>query len=236
MSQGDEQKPLPRLDPRLRALYSLVREGARCADIGCDHGLLISSLAVSGRIRFGYACDVNQKPLEKAAFSLRVYGVEDRVKLLLGDGLSRLRAGECDDIVIAGMGGDLIWDIIRAPAWTRDPSLRFLLQPMTHPERLRQKLYENGFALLREQAVHSGRFVYSVMQAAYTGEPRRIDLALLWGGLLWQSPFPEAAAYFARLSRTLGHLCAGLEKQNSPELPAYRALLARVREKGAPYL
>ena len=102
---------LPKLDARLAAIASWVREGVGCADIGTDHGYLITWLAASGKIPHGFACDINQKPLQKAAFSLSEYGVSERVKLVLCDGLSGLQAGDVQDIVIAGMGGDLIWQI-----------------------------------------------------------------------------------------------------------------------------
>ena len=70
---------LPKLDARLSAIASLVRPGVRCADIGTDHGHLIAWLAASGRILSGFACDINRKPLDKAACSLSEYGVSDRV-------------------------------------------------------------------------------------------------------------------------------------------------------------
>lgn len=82
----------------------MVREGARCADIGCDHGYLVAWLAAQKKISAGCACDINRKPLEKAAFTLSEYGVADRVKLILWRGLDGLPAGGADDIVIAGMG------------------------------------------------------------------------------------------------------------------------------------
>ncbi len=78
---------LPKLDARLAALAGLVRPGVRVADIGTDHGYLISWLAASGKIPAGCACDIHKKPLEKAAFSLSQYGIADRVELILCDGL-----------------------------------------------------------------------------------------------------------------------------------------------------
>ena len=222
---------LPHLDSRLAGLASLVRQGARCADIGCDHGLLITYLAASGHIPSGYACDVNQKPLEKAAFSLRAYGLENRIKLFLCNGLSALSPGDCDDIVIAGMGGDLIWEIISAAPWTRNPNLRFILQPMTHPERLRQSLYENGFALLEERPLLSGRFVYSIMLAAYTGEHTDPSPMLTYGGLLWENDSPAAAPYFSRLANQLTNRCVGLRRKNDPQLAAFEQLLAQAKSR-----
>lgn len=223
----------PNLDPRLNALAALVRPSARCADIGTDHGLLIAWLAASGRISSGFACDINQKPLEKAAFSLRAYNVENKVKLILCDGLSGIAPDTCDDIIIAGMGGELIWRIIDAPNWTRDPELRFLLQPMTRPERLRRYLYENGFMLLRETPVLSNDFVYSVMQATYSGEKRALSLEEAYGGLIWNDDSPASRIYFSKLFLHFSQKLQGLRHTDAPpdEIAEYEALLLRAAHK-----
>lgn len=223
-------KTLPKLDQRLAAIASLVRDGACCADIGTDHGYLIAWLAAAGRIRFGYACDIHEKPLKKAAFTLSACGVADKVKLLRCDGLSGLRRGEVDDIVIAGMGGELIWDIIDAAEWTRDQNLHFLLQPMTKPERLRQSLYRGGFVISREHAVISGDFPYTVIEACYTGTPCEIDTLFAYTGVLPHQNSEDAKAYLAKTARSIREKVEGLSKAagNSEELAQYRLLLERL--------
>lgn len=224
---------LPKLDARLLAIASMVREGSRCADIGCDHGYLVAWLAARKKIIAGYACDINRKPLEKAAFTLSEYGVADRVTLMQCAGLSGLSAGQADDIVIAGMGGDLIWEILSEPAWTRDPALRFVLQPMTKPERLRHSLAENGFKLLREEAAVSGGFPYAVMQAAYTGRRRTLSSAEAYGGLLLDDPSPAARQYLAKTARLVRERVEGLERTSTPgaELEELRALLNQLESR-----
>lgn len=219
---------LPKLDARLAALAELVRPGMRAADIGTDHGYLIAWLAASGKIPGGCACDINRKPLEKAAFSLRQYGVEDRVTLHLCDGLSGLSPESCDDIIIAGMGGDTIWSIIDKAPWTRDGRLRFVLQPMTKTAALRKMLYQNGFALERELAAVSGGFPYCAMAARYTGEHSRIPPELAWGGLLAGDPAPASRAYIERVCVQLAKKTDGMRRARRPlpEMAEYEEALA----------
>lgn len=222
---------LPKLDPRLMMLAELVRRGSRTADIGTDHGYLITWLAATGKIPGGYACDINRKPLEKAAFSLHSAGVQDRVHLCLCDGLSGLTPGSCDDIIIAGMGGDTIWSIIDAAPWTRDGELRLILQPMTKAPELRRRLCQNGFAMEQEKAAVSAGFPYSAMAVRYTGEKREIPPALAWGGLLAEDPSPSARAYIERVRRLLGQKAEGLKraKNPGPELLEYEETLAALQ-------
>lgn len=222
---------LPKLDERLRAIASMVRGGFSCADIGTDHGYLIAWLAASGRIPSGYACDVNAQPLQKAAYTLSEYGVADRVKLMLCDGLSGIPAGDVREIVIAGMGGDLTWKIISASDWTRDPELHFVLQPMTKPQHLRRALYESGYVINRELAVVSGGFPYAVMSVSYAGGRRELsDEAALVGELLHDSG-AAARLYVERTSRLVEARVRGLEEsgKDPDRLERERKLLATLR-------
>ena len=221
---------LPKLDPRLALIASMVPSGARCADVGTDHGYLIAWLAASGKIPGGCACDINEKPLEKAAFSLSQYGVTSQVRLCLCDGLSGIRAGEVDEIIIAGMGGDLIWNILDDTPWTRDPALEFLLQPMSKGEHLRQALWEHGFEIQEEQAVEAGKFVYTILRVRYTGKPQRIGLYQAYVGALRRESSPAAKLYYERQARRIQKKILGMEQsaEGNQRLEPYQALLKQL--------
>lgn len=105
-------------------------------------------------------------------------GLQERIEVRLGDGLSTLSAGEADDIVVAGMGGETIAAILGACPWIRDARLHLVLQPMTRPEDLRRYLFGAGFAIREEEIVPDGRHLYTVLDAVYTGGRLDADEAL----------------------------------------------------------
>ena len=194
---------LPLLDMRLTRISEMVREGSVCADIGTDHGYLIAYLAVSEKIKGGFACDINEKPLLKAQSTIREYEVEDRVKTVLADGLNGIEKDSVDDIVIAGMGGDLIAKIIDECPWSRDSKLHFILQPMTKADALREYLCNNGFEIEYERAADTKRFIYTILSVKYTGEKREYDDFFLTVGKLPQSRDIEAEHYMRRKAQAL---------------------------------
>ena len=159
------------MDKRLLACVSLCR-GRVIADIGTDHGYLPCYMAAEGLCDKAYACDVAEKPLESAAAHISQNGLGDKVTPILSCGLEKVPAEGLTDIVIAGMGGELIVKILEDCTWlkTARPAINLVLQPMTKWDTLRGWLYENGFEVTAEKPCTSGRFVYSVMQAVYTGE------------------------------------------------------------------
>ena len=90
------------LSPRLGAIAGLVPEGCGClADIGTDHGYVPVSLLLEGRVWRAVAADIGAPPLEHARRTAARYGVTDQIDFRLGDGLSVLRPGEAEAIVIA---------------------------------------------------------------------------------------------------------------------------------------
>ena len=67
--------------------------------------------------------------------------------------------------------------------------VNLVLQPMTRASELREGLYENGFVIKSEKACRDGRFVYSVINAEYRGETRKLTpLQALIGGLDMTKP------------------------------------------------
>ncbi|MDD3192730.1 MAG: class I SAM-dependent methyltransferase [Oscillospiraceae bacterium] len=202
------------LDDRLAAVEEMVRPGVRVADVGTDHGYLIASLLQSGKAVFGYACDIHRQPLEKAAETLEKYGLTQRVQLLLGDGLKGLASQQVDDVIIAGMGGDMILHILDEARW-EIPTQRFILQPMTKVHELRAGLYQRGYEILQERAAQAKGFVYTVMQVRWSGEQKTVADLFARVGLLPQDPSPAALAYLNRQADSVRAIGAGLEKSNT---------------------
>ena len=196
------------LDERLAVIASFVRRGVLLADVGCDHGLLITALLSEGIIRGGVACDINEQPLEKARLRVADMGFSDRISCRLCDGLSAVMPQEVQDIVIAGMGGELIFDILSRCAWAKDSEKRYILQPMTKISTLRRALLEAGYAILAERACHAQGKDYTVLWVQYCGRP--VTLCefdpYLYIGELPQNPSPAAKA-------VVGHSIASLRKR-----------------------
>ena len=76
-----------KLDARLLAVASMVREGAYLADVGTDHAYLPVYLAEENIISGAVASDIHKGPLESAAKNIREAGFSDKIQTLLTDGL-----------------------------------------------------------------------------------------------------------------------------------------------------
>lgn len=229
----------PVLDSRLGRIYQMVTPGSRVADIGTDHGYLIALLALDGVISSGYACDINRQPLQKAQETIRRCGVENRITTVLSDGLQALSPSSVDECVLAGMGGDLIGKILTDVPWSRNPELRFLLQPMSKEEHLRALLDQEGFHTEEESAVAAGRFVYPVMAVRYGGKPLYNPIYTHWTGLIGAPGHPlqgDETAYLQKQSRRLLAKAQGLatsaqgQKQAEELLLAYRQIMQKLGE------
>ncbi len=152
---------MPQLDHRLGAIYEMVK-GGTVADIGTDHALLPVALISSGRCIAGFACDIGKGPLDSAGRTIAAAGLSDRIERILCDGIPP-RCYDCDTIIIAGMGGLLIADILSRATLT--PKTQLLLQPMTKAPELRRWLCEHGFCIRREQYVREGKMLYVILDA-----------------------------------------------------------------------
>ena len=156
-----------KLSARLAACAALVRNGKRLADVGCDHGYVPASLVLDGRITSAVASDINAAPLESCRRLVRDYGLDDKITCVLSDGLQNVDGDCVDDILLAGMGGELIADILQNCPFASEKHIS--INAMTHPEIARRWLYEHGFEIANDIIVPEGRHHYSVLDAHYTG-------------------------------------------------------------------
>ncbi len=153
------------LDNRLQTAAELCREGKTAADVGCDHAQLACWLA-RNRSRLVIASDVRDGPLNAARRTVTEQGV-DNIQVVKSDGLKSIDFA--DDVIICGMGGELIAEIISGCRFLSEDT-RFILQPMTKANYLRCWLCENGFELIEERAAYDDSRIYTIMYVKYTGE------------------------------------------------------------------
>lgn len=139
-------------------------------DVGCDHARLAAALALEKSCRV-IASDVKDGPLEAAKRTLAELGVTS-VETVKSDGLDEI--DYADDVIICGMGGELITDIAERCRF-KSENTRFILQPMTKADVMRKRLCKAGFELLEEKTAEDSGKIYSVMLWRFTGISREID-------------------------------------------------------------
>lgn len=174
-SGGFMARPLFELGPRLAACARLIRPGRPVADVGTDHAYLPIWLLRSSLVPRAVGVDVNAGPLRAARSNAKKYGVEEKLRLLLSDGLRGLAPEDADDIVIAGMGGELILRMIGETPWLCSPEKQLVLQPMSSVPELRLGLVELGFEVLREEAAIDAEKAYSAFSVGYIGAKPETD-------------------------------------------------------------
>ncbi len=192
-----------RLDSRLSAVASLVREGSTVADIGTDHAYLLAYLLQEGKIKKGIAADLRKGPLDNAKKTLLDCGQLVNVSLVLSLGLDEIKKGDCDEITIAGMGGILIKEILERTPWVFDKKIHIIAQPMTHGEVLRKFFLENGFFIDKEVAATDGKRHYCIISAYYDGKKRTAENWYTYIGELSDNSDEVSAMYINKIMSAL---------------------------------
>ena len=164
-----------KLSNRLFEIASLVTKNKRIADIGTDHGYIPAYLLKNNYIEYAILADINKGPLENAKKEIEYNNLQDKVSLRLGSGLEILQVNEVDEVIIAGMGGVLISEILEKRKNVAKSLERLILQPMQSQEELRKYLLNNGYEILDEVLVKEDFRIYEIIVAKYTSKNTNID-------------------------------------------------------------
>ena len=205
-----------RLPPRLARIAALVPAGARIADVGTDHGLLPIWLREQEIAVSAVATDIRPGPLSRAESLMRRRGVT-AMSCRLCDGLTGVDPSEADTVIIAGMGGENMADILRSAPWTASGRL-LLLQPMSRPEALRRALGSFRVEIQAEHLAEDAGRIYPVLVARGGGELSACSEAEWYTGryelVSRETLFlPMLEALMDKLHSAL----AGLERSSWPE-------------------
>ncbi len=159
------------MTPRLLCVASFVPRGAKVADVGTDHAYVPVWLIQQGIAKQAIAMDINVGPIMRAEENIKKFSLETHIATRLSNGLDKLYPGEADTVVIAGMGGMLINDILDKATHLYDSVRRYVLQPMTAVEETRKYLETHGFMIEDERLVREEDKYYCVLSVC-RGEMR----------------------------------------------------------------
>ena len=163
------------LSKRLYAVAGLVTEGASVADIGTDHGYVPIYLMKNGIASKVIAMDINKGPLERATLHIAESGMKDVIETRLSDGLTALKAGEVDSIVIAGMGGPLMIRILSAYPEVTASAKELILQPQSEILEVRRWLYQQGYEIVEEHMVYEDGKYYPMFKAVKNPQAKALS-------------------------------------------------------------
>jgi tRNA (adenine22-N1)-methyltransferase len=155
------------LSKRLNWIIEKLDKVEVIMDVGTDHGYIPIYL-VKNNIAFKViASDINKDPLKKAEINAALDGVSDKIDLRLGAGLIPLKNKEANAVIIAGMGGNLIRDILEND-FSKIKNLEYLiLQPAQNPEVLRKYLYNSDYEIIDEDiCLDEGKY-YELFKVRY---------------------------------------------------------------------
>lgn len=200
---------------RLECIKSMVSECSVAADIGTDHGYVAEMLLQDSICKKVIATDINEGPLNRAIEHLTNVELNSKCDFRLGSGLTVLKEKEADVIIIAGMGGELISDIIETSKNIAFQARELILQPMTTGNKLRQYLYENGFKIIDENIVKELHHYYFIIKAVPGKDEIKDEIYYEISKKVLEKKDPLMNEYMNKLINTNENIIRSIEKNTS---------------------
>ena len=157
------------LSERLMKVVGMVSPCNAVCDVGCDHAFASIYMVKNGIAKKCIACDVGEGPLRSAGANISLYGLNEQIETRLGSGLSKVRPGEADCVIMAGMGGTLIKTIIEDDLNTAVSIKEWILEPQSDADLVRKLIRENGLVIKKEDMVTEADKIYPVIRAVKEG-------------------------------------------------------------------
>ena len=200
------------LKKRIYTLASLASGYDTICDIGCDHGYTIKIALEKFGVKYAYAIDINEKPLEKAKETLKKEELSKKVSFFLADGLSNFNES-FDLAIISGMGGRLIMNILEASK-EKFKGKALVLEPQSENYLVRNWLMQEGFKIEKELCLHENKKYYEIILAI----PGKMELSYLdskYGPILRKEKNEDFVKHYENLASKLNNAYLKSNKNNN---------------------
>lgn len=202
------------LSQRLKAVSDYVSNDVVLADVGTDHGYLPIYLIRQKRIQRAIALDVNRGPLERAKAHIQSYGLGHRIETRLSDGVGQVKPGECDCVVIAGMGGALTIRLLEQGTSVFRELREFVLQPQSEIAKVREYLCKNQYCIQKENLVYEDGKYYPILYVVNQRPESYTSLEFLYGKKLIENRHPVLKRFLEKEKQSKEQILAHLENSH----------------------
>lgn len=216
------------ISKRLQAVAAMVSPGSRLADVGTDHGYVPIWLIQNNIITEALAMDINEGPLARARENIAQCGLSERIRTRLSDGLEALVPGEADSLVMAGMGGLLMTDILQTAGQSGKLACfnEMILQPQSDMDAVRRALHGWGYCIDREDMVVDAGKYYVVMHVVAGDEHYDHAWEYIYGRCLLVSGHPVLKSFLTWQLNSKQALLKKLENVETEGAADYRPRLS----------
>ena len=173
-----------KLSKRLKIIFDMVPKSV-VADIGSDHGKLMIALVEAGIVNKGYAVENKEGPFERLRSNLIRYHVNDKITPLFSDGIKDITR-DVETIVIAGMGGTNIVNILKAHPEKLVRVQTIIIDAHTAVPLARKEICQMGFAISDEKIVKEDDIFYEIIKFIKADKAIISDEDLEFGPILRQ--------------------------------------------------
>jgi tRNA (adenine22-N1)-methyltransferase len=220
-----------KLSYRLQAIVDYIPKNTIVGDIGTDHGYIPVYLVENKISKKVIGTDISKNSLNKIIEYVKLTGNEEKVDIRLGDGLEVIRPFEIDTVVIAGMGGLLIRDILDKDKEKRDSITHFILQANVATKELREYLYENNFQIIDEKLVKEDSKFYEIIYAKKGKEYISKDIYYEIGKKLILNKDPLVREFIDSKIKTIEKIIEEIkDKKTEKSEERYKELIKRTIE------
>lgn len=187
------------INERLKKALSFVEHCECMADIGSDHGYASIYVLENGIVNNVIATDISRPSLAKTEKLVERAGLLSKVQCRCGDGFKVLKKHEANVAFVAGMGADLIADIVENSEEISRNLDYMVLQPMNSAEPLRMRLNKNGYSILREAVIEENGKWYSILKMKNGQSPELSDAEKMIGTFVFKDKIEFAEDYILYL-------------------------------------
>lgn len=219
---------------RLETITKWVPKGSSIVDVGTDHAYLPTILAKKEQITFAIAGDIAEGPCKAAQNTVDSYELQKIINIRQGNGLAVVQPLEVDVIVIAGMGGSTMIDILSASWEVAVEAKKIILQPMNSGAMLRKWAVANGWRLSGEDLVEEAGKLYEIIVLERGVSENFSEAALEIGPILLREHHSLLKKQLAKLINHYDRLLKNMENsENAKNSKKYQAFLTLKQEMEA---
>ena len=218
------------LSNRLNLIEEKVDKCDTVFDVGTDHAYIPIKLIQNEKCKKVIASDVKEGPILRAQSNIKRYALEERIETRIGNGLENLMKDEIDTIIVAGMGGILISEILERDIEKAQNACKFILQPMNCSHVLRKWLFDNGFEIFGEDIAKDDNKYYNIFETKYTGNVLKVeDIFYHFGQKLFENSSSLINEYLDYKENKISSILRKIEKDSDILSDTYLELDNRLK-------